>query len=206
MLSDGVVDVALTHAPEAEMRYLNRHGDWAYVKVAYNRFILVGPPEDPARVREAVDVVDAFRRIAASPVTFTSRRDQSGTDERERALWRAADTALPERRIIVSSRDMVTALIDTDERQGYTLTDETTFQQLKPRLDLVLLWSGGEQLLNTLAVVHPLDNATAGKFAAWLTVGEGRRRVGVVGTEGRAAFTVWPEGCAAGTPDALPCG
>jgi tungstate transport system substrate-binding protein len=205
MLSDGVVDVAITHAPGAEARYLERHRDWSYTKVAYNRMVLVGPPEDPARVREAVDVVDAFRRIASSRMTFTSRRDQSGTDERERALWRAAETTPPESRIIVSSTDMVTALVETDERQGYTLTDEATYQQLKPRLDLVALWSGGAQLLNTLAVIHPLDNAAAGRFAEWLTAGEGRRRIGVAGSEGRAAFAAWPDGCAADAPDALPC-
>lgn len=40
------------------------------------RFLVVGPPDDPAYVRGAANVIDAFRRLAASNVTFVSRGDQ----------------------------------------------------------------------------------------------------------------------------------
>src|SRR5687768_2882430 len=90
MLADGVVDLVISHAPEAETRYLAEHRDWQYRKLAYNRFVVVGPSNDPANVRNATDALDAFRRIAGAPVTFVSRGDQSGTHEREQMLWKAA--------------------------------------------------------------------------------------------------------------------
>ena len=46
-----------------EERLLSQHPDWSYRKFAYNRFVVVGPVEDPARIASASDVIDAFQRI-----------------------------------------------------------------------------------------------------------------------------------------------
>ena len=90
MMADGTVPLIISHAPEAEAQALRRHSDWEYRKIAFNHFIIVGSPNDPAKVRLARDAVTAFRRIAASPAFFVSRGDRSGTHEREQALWKAA--------------------------------------------------------------------------------------------------------------------
>lgn len=90
MLTDGVVDAVISHAPDTEQRLLPQHPDWRYRKVAHNWFVLAGPEADPARVSEAADAVAAFQRIADSGEKFVSRGDESGTHERERILWTAA--------------------------------------------------------------------------------------------------------------------
>ena len=90
MLADGTVDLVISHAPETETRYLAEHRDWQYRKIAFNHFLVVGPRDDPAHVREARDIAEAFKRIAASGAPFVSRGDQSGTHEREQSLWKAA--------------------------------------------------------------------------------------------------------------------
>ena len=98
MLADGIVDLVISHAPETETRYLADHPGWLYRKLAFNRFVIVGPRADPAMIRQAGDALEAFRRIAGAPVTFVSRGDSSGTHERELMLWKAAGvTPLPER-------------------------------------------------------------------------------------------------------------
>lgn len=206
MLDDGVVDVAMTHAPEAEARFLAAHSDWRYRKFAYNRFIVVGPPEDPARVAEAADALDAFRRIAASPMTFITRGDESGVHEREQRIWRAADVTPDPSRLIVSDAGMAAALINAHERQGYTLSDEATFRQLRAQLNLVPLLTDDPRLLNMYAVTYPAGNPTAAAFADWLVRGGGRTRFGAFEIEGTPAFTVWPDNCPADTPEARPCG
>lgn len=89
MLSDRTVGLVISHAPDTEKRYFAEHPDWIYRKIAFNHFLLIGPGEDPAHVRGAASVVSAFRRIAATGATFVSRGDQSGTDERERLLWKS---------------------------------------------------------------------------------------------------------------------
>jgi tungstate transport system substrate-binding protein len=205
MLADDVVDLVITHAPAAEERYLAEHRDWAYRKFAYNRFVVVGPPGDPADVRHSGDAVDAFRRIAASPVVFVSRGDGSGTHEREQALWKAAGVRPAGAHLLISGTGMATALRQCDERQGYILSDEATLRQLQPQLDLVVLMAGDARLLNTYAVVYPRANALAASFSEWLTEGAGRERVANYEIGGLAAFTVWPDACPADKPHVQPC-
>jgi tungstate transport system substrate-binding protein len=206
MLADGVVDLALTHAPETEARYLTEHANWAYRKIAYNKFVIVGPKHDPANIRPAADAVDAFKRIAATDVNFISRNDISGTHERESALWKAAGTRPSGDRLVVTAASMGVALRHTDERVGYTLSDEATFRQLQPHLDLTVLFANDARLLNTYAVVHPQAVDSAVTFANWLAAGDGRRRLANYRVAGSAVFFAWPSGCAGDRPDARLCG
>jgi tungstate transport system substrate-binding protein len=205
MLKDGVVDLVISHAPDAEARYLSDHPDWHYQKLAFNRFIVVGPPDDRAHVKEAPGVLDAFRRIAESPAAFVSRGDGSGTLEREQKLWMLAGVTPPSGRLLVSGQGMANTLRQTDEKRAYTLSDEATFWQLQRQLDLVVVSEGDPLLLNTYSVIHPRDSQLAASFANWLTRGEGRKRIEGHLIEGRQAFHVWPDSCPADKPNALPC-
>lgn len=205
MLADGVVDLVISHAPETEARYLAAHADWRYRKLASNWFIIVGPRDDPAGVGDAGDVLDAFRRIAARAAPFVSRGDESGTHEREQALWRSAGVTPVPGRLIVSGRSMALALRHADEINGYTLADDATFRQLQPQLDLVAFTIGDGRLLNTYAVIHPHGDARAETLAEWLLTGGGRKLIAAFQIEGRAAFAIWPQSCPGLSPDARPC-
>ena len=205
MLADGVVDLVISHAPDTEARYLATHSDWRYRKLASNWFIIVGPRDDPARIRDAGEALEAFRRIAAAPVPFVSRGDESGTHEREQTFWRSSGVTPAPGRLIVSGRGMALALRHADEINGYTLSDEATFRQLQPQLDLVAFAVADARLLNTYAVIHPQGDARAEMLAAWLLTGDGRKRIAEFQIEGRAAFTVWPQSCPRLSPDAEPC-
>jgi tungstate transport system substrate-binding protein len=206
MLQDGIVDMVISHAPETEMRYLGEHRDWVYRKLAYNRFIIVGPADDPGDVRDASDAVDAFRRIATSKTAFISRGDNSGTHEREQGLWKAAGVTMSLDRLHLSGQGMAITLRQAHEQQAYTLTDEATFWQLEQQIDLRVLFAGGEQLLNSYSVVHSPRIPAAERLADWLTRGDGRRHIENYRIAGRPAFIVWPSGCLDDTPIAQPCG
>ena len=205
MLADGIVDLAISHAPETEARFLADHPTWAYRKIAYNRFVVLGPPNDPAHVRDANDVVDAFRRIATARAVFVSRGDQSGTHEREQSLWMAAGVQPEQAQLRVSGQGMAVTLRQTDEQQGYTLSDEATFWQLERQIGLIPVLQADPRLLNTYAVVYPPTNVMAQRFATWLAQGEGRDSIGAYRIQGRAALSLWPSGCRADTTASLPC-
>ena len=192
MLKDGIVDLVITHAPETEARYLAEHPTWRSRRIASNRFIVVGPASDPARVQGVADVGDAFRRIAAAPVTFVSRGDGSGTHEREMALWKAAGVTPPPDRWLISGRSMAVALRHAQERQGYTLADEATFWQMQGQLDLVPLVAGDARLLNVYSVIHPPGIRIADAFAEWIAEGAGRTAMADYRIAGRQAFNPWP--------------
>ncbi len=56
----GEVDVVLTHSREAENRFVQEGYGVNWRQVMYNDFILVGPEDDPAGVRQQSDITAAF--------------------------------------------------------------------------------------------------------------------------------------------------
>ena len=190
MLGDGLVQLVISHAPGAELAALKTHHDWVSQRLAHNGFIVVGPSPDPADVRRAIDAADAFRKIAKSRTPFVTRGDQSGTHERELALWTAAAIRPEPARYITSGRGMAQAMRHADEAQGYTLADEATFLQLAPELDLELLYRGDPALLNIYSVIYPASDREAARFAEWLVSGNGRELIRGFTVAGRRVFEV----------------
>jgi hypothetical protein len=86
----GEADVVLVHAPRAEMDWMAKGNGTERRPVMHNDFVVVGPAADPARIADAPDALEAFKRIADSQVSFVSRGDSSGTHQLELDLWRQA--------------------------------------------------------------------------------------------------------------------
>lgn len=204
MLGDKVVNLVISHAPQAEARALAEHPEWRYQKIATNQFLIVGPPADPADVRGATDAASAFRRIADAGAYFLSRGDGSGTHEREMELWNAAQAKPHADRLLVSGTGMGASLRQANERNAYTLTDDATFMQLPDGLALQPLFARDSRLVNSYAVVHDASPRGA-RFAEWLATGNGRQALASYATGGIQPFRVWPNGCPGGDPMAPLC-
>jgi tungstate transport system substrate-binding protein len=208
MLESGQADVAITHAPNAETVALEKHPSWAYAKIMFNDFVLAGPALDPAGVRGAASVAAAMARVARSKERFISRGDQSGTHEREEALWLAAGVRPPPGQLVVAGAGMGATLRIATETASYTLTDRATYLQQEPPDSMAILYERDNALLNTYSVIFDPAGARAGdarSFAAWLSSGGGRRvideyRAGA----GVRAFELWPSGHARSRPTDLP--
>ncbi len=205
MLSDGVVDLVISHAPAAEARMLESHPDWRYRKIAVNHFIVVGPPSDPAGVAQAAGAADAFARIANSGATFISRGDSSGTHEKELELWKLASVSPRPERLLISGSGMGTTLRQANERSAYTLADDATFNQLREQLTLRSLFANDQRLVNSYAAIARPDSATAMQFAHWLADGNGRTMIAGYAAGGTRPFSVWPADCPGETPSAPLC-
>jgi len=101
----------------------------------YNYFVLCGPSADPAGVKEAASVLDAFKVIADGKYTFISRGDASGTHTKELALWpeelgitAEAETFADYTEWYVSANTgMGACLVMAEEMGAYILTDKATF-------------------------------------------------------------------------------
>ena len=207
LLADGQADVVISHAPQTEAAMLATHRDWDYRKFMFNDFVLVGPPSDPAGVAGETTLEGALKRLLRPATPFVSRGDQSGTHEREQALWTIAG-ATPAS-LMTSGAGMAVTLRQASDRAAYTLSDRATFEQLRPRVDLRIVFSGDPRLLNTYAVVTDRRSSRrheANRFAGWLAAGEGRALIAgyrIAGSTVRP-FTVWPAGAPDTTPSALP--
>ncbi len=141
----GDVEAVLSHAPELEREGLKRGYIAQPLCLAQNAFLLVGPKEDPARVREAKGILEAFRRLAQAP--FVSRGDRSGTHLKERELWAKAGVKPHPPWYLEAGAGMGQTLVLAAEKRAYTLTDPATFLRQKERLDLLPLYARDEALL-----------------------------------------------------------
>lgn len=210
MLRDGQADVAITHAPQAEARALRQSPHWWYRKIMFNDFVIVGPPDDPARASGATSAVEAMRRIAGSGARFISRGDESGTHERERQLWALARVEPARDRLVIAGSGMGSTLRIASAMEAYTLTDRATFSHFTSEaLRLIPVAERDAILLNTYAVVVATDEGRAGvaeamRFGRWLAEGEGREVIARFKIRGIQAFQVWPLDRQRADPSALP--
>src|SRR6201984_1057307 len=85
----GNADVVFVHAKAAEEKFLAAGFGVKRYPVMYNDFVLIGPQDDPARVR-GKDIVAALRTIKQKAAPFISRGDRSGTHLAELKLWQDA--------------------------------------------------------------------------------------------------------------------
>ena len=154
----GEADVCLVHAPDSEKKYvadgllLNRR------LVMHNDFIIVGPAEDPAKIKGLTHAVDALKRIAESKATFVSRGDNSGTHQLEKKLWQEAKIQPSGAWYLEAGQGMGATLTIASEKRAYTVTDRGTYLAFQKRVQLVNLVEKDRILLNIYSVLEP--NAT----------------------------------------------
>jgi tungstate transport system substrate-binding protein len=127
----GEADVLLVHSPKDEEAFVKAgHADSdGRLDVMYNDFVLVGPKEDPSKVKEnaSADAVKAFTAIYDNKSTFVSRGDESGTHKKELSIWEGAKLT-PKGDWYVEAADGMGAVITmADEMNGYTLADRATW-------------------------------------------------------------------------------
>ncbi|HWQ10874.1 MAG TPA: substrate-binding domain-containing protein, partial [Holophaga sp.] len=85
----GEADVLLVHSPDAEKQFVADGYGINRLIVMHNDFVVVGPPADPAGIKAIKVPAEAFKKIAATDALFMSRGDKSGTDAKEKGIWKA---------------------------------------------------------------------------------------------------------------------
>ena len=139
---DGNADLILVHSKSQEVAFIDagfgrvvEGFEAERISFIYNYFVLCGPSADPAGVKTAASVKDAFAAIAEGKYTFISRGDGSGTHTKELALWPAdlgiakeAETFADYTEWYVSANTgMGACLVMAEEMDAYILTDKATF-------------------------------------------------------------------------------
>lgn len=146
----GEADALLVHAPADEKKLVDAGVGINYVLVMHNDFVIVGPENDPAKIKGAKTATEALKKISDAKSLFVSRGDNSGTHKMELNLWKAAgvtpskDTASYQE----SGQGMGQTLGIAQQKGGYTLTDRATYLAQKQNLSLVILVEGEKSLLN----------------------------------------------------------
>jgi tungstate transport system substrate-binding protein len=137
----GDADVLLVHSPAAEKTFMENGFGVDRKPVMYNDFIVVGPSADAAKIKGMTDASDAFSKIANAKALFYSRGDDSGTHNKEKAIWMEAAITPEGDWYQVTGQGMGETLTIADQKAGYTLSDRGTYLAKK---DASPAWDHGE--------------------------------------------------------------
>jgi tungstate transport system substrate-binding protein len=198
----GNADVLLVHSPAAELTYMAGGYGISRTLVMHNDFLIVGPSDDPAKIKGMKSSLDAFKAIAATQSTFVSRGDASGTNAAELAIWKKA-VITPTKTTawyIQTGQGMGDTLNVTNQKGAYTLTDRATYLALKANLQLDIMVEGDISLLNIYHVITvnpakwPLVNlAGAQAFADWLVSPDTQTLIGKFGVDKYGQQLFYPD-------------
>jgi len=194
----GDADVLLVHAPAAEEAYMAKGRGLSRALVMHNAFIVVGPAADPAHVRGLPTAQAAFAAVARAGAPFVSRGDDSGTNIKELALWKAAGVTPAGAWYVKTGSGMGDTLHVASQKAAYTLSDDGTYLSQRATLQLVPLVEDAADLRNIyhVIVVKPIpgrvSNQAGGEaFARFVVSPAGQHLIATFGREkfGRPLFT-----------------
>ncbi len=180
----GRVDLVLAHAPDEEEQFIAEGWGLSRHPLMKNDFVLVGPPEDPAGVRQAGSAAETMARIASAGALFLTRGDRSGTHCKELRLWEQAGVdpagAPWYRTFERGAQGSGVTLREADRLGAYTLVDQATLAAVRPvRLTVLFERDGALENLFSLLALNPerlpyLNHTGARRFIAWATGPEGQ--------------------------------
>ena len=177
---DGNVDVIFVHAKAREEKFVKEgYGTQRYA-VMHNDFVILGPADDPAKIKGISNAPEALKKIAEAEALFISRGDDSGTHTKEQALWQKsglkiekitntivkkgktreiafAQPADSEKWYLSIGQGMGKTIMVTDEKQAYTLADRGTYIKYKfgrdVPVELDVLCEGDPLLANPYGII-----------------------------------------------------
>lgn len=192
----GDADVLLVHDRPAEDKFVAEGWGVERRDVMYNDFVVVGPKNDPSRLKGAKDTIEAFKRLAQGGTPFISRGDKSGTHAAELRFWESASIDPKTFAGYKEAGSGMGPTLNMAAAMGaYTLSDRGTWLAFKNRQDLDIVFAGDRRLFNAYGVMlvnperHPHVKKAAGmKFIQWLTGSEGQAAIAAYTINGEQLF------------------
>jgi len=183
----GDADVVFVHAKEQELKaveegyFVNRHD------VMYNDFVIIGPSNDPVKIKGMKSASEVFKKIAENSAFFVSRGDNSGTHTKELSLWKkTVMDPKGQKWYLEVGQGMEKTQRIADEKRAYTLTDRGTWLATKDKdkLEMVIVLEGDPILFNQYGVmtVSPqrhkhVKYKEATEFINWIISKEGQSAI-----------------------------
>jgi tungstate transport system substrate-binding protein len=172
----GDVDLILVHAPDAEKKFITEGYGVNRRSVMHNDFVILGPANDPAKIKSEMNAHKAFGKIAKTKSLFVSRGDDSGTHKKEKSIWKKTGVMPQGKWYLEAGQGMGTVLQMAHEKMAYTLSDRGTYLAYKTKIDLVVISEGDPDLYNPYGVIavnpvkHPhVKYIKAMALIGWLT-------------------------------------
>lgn len=173
----GDVSIVFVHARSREEDFIKKGFGLKRVPVMYNDFVLVGPK---APIAKSDDIKAVFTTILEKNLPFISRGDKSGTDTKERGIWKGLGVdSSKNANYMESGQGMGATISMADEKQAYTLADRGTWLKISTdssvKMELTLVCEGDKGLFNQYGIIavnpakYPDTNLkAANSFIDWI--------------------------------------
>ena len=143
-------DLLIVHSPQQEQIFMDNGFSKKKYYIMHNYYILIGPINDPAKIGN-LNVKSAFKRLFETKSFFISRGDNSGTDYKEKMIWKSLN--------LNTSEFLVNWYLETGTSMGatintavglnaYTFTDKATWLSFKNKLDFIIYSDNEDYLIN----------------------------------------------------------
>ena len=152
MNGDG--DLLIVHSEDDENEFINRGYGLERKPLMFNDFIIIGPKEDPEKIKEK-NHKRCFHDNTKKKLSFLTRGDNSGTHKESNALEKAGidPKELGREFYIDAGRGMGATLNMAASMDAYTITDRGTWLSFNNKQDLDILFSGVPPLHNQYSVI-----------------------------------------------------
>ena len=184
------VDVMLGHEPDEEAQFIKDGFAVNLRPVCYSDYVLVGPADDPAKIKGMKDVLKALQRIAATKSNFCSRADSSGSHGLEMRLWKMAKIN-PEGDWYIKTKVGTSETLNIAMRKkAYFISHWASYAEMVETVDLVPLVEDTAKLFTNYDVmaINPerfpkVNYVSAMLFIGFLTSPDIQKYIGEFGIE-----------------------
>jgi len=151
----GNIDILLIHHKKSEDDFIKNGFGIRRYNLMYNNFVIVGPINDPANIKNAKNLKDVMIKIFNNKPVFISRADNSGTNLKELELWAnvGIDSNLLGNWYKKVGQGMGPSLNIANSMEGYILIDRSTWVSSYNKDRLQILVEGFSKLRNQYSVI-----------------------------------------------------
>lgn len=149
-------DVLIVHSKDTEENFV-KSGYGIYRKdLMYNDFVIIGPENDPAKVKFSGNAFEAFKKIFDKRAIFSSRGDESGTHKAEIKIWNNLNMNTNDfnggwyRELGLGMGATLNVAVQMD---AYVLSDRATWLAFKNKRQHLILFEGDEGLFNQYGII-----------------------------------------------------
>lgn len=149
-------DLLIVHDKERELEFMRQGYGIKRHSLMFNDFIIVGPQNDPAQIKNSNYPKDVFALIAETKSNFISRSDSSGTHSAEMSIWSKTviNPLLSSGQwYIQTGQGMGPSLNIAIAKNAYIFTDRSSWLKFKNKKEHRILYSNKERLKNEYGLI-----------------------------------------------------
>ena len=191
---DGNAEILLVHHKPSEIEFMDNGYGVERHEIMYNDYVLVGPKKDNDLCKS---VQQKLEQIYINKSLFISRGDDSGTHRKELEMWDLTNLEVNKNKqwYLSVGQGMGSTLLIANEKQGYTLSDRSTWIAFNNRQNLKIVCEDFPPLFNQYGIMlvnsklnKNLNYKDAKKYIDWFKTAEVKELINNFKAKGKQLF------------------